>query len=201
MIKKLIISILVLCAINSCQNDREIEITKNEAIAIFHPIRLSALQDSSSPFANYDVEYQDTLGIAYLKAFSNRLELMIDLNCNKPNTSSALHMHYGTPNKPEQHWNPETAESYCGKLSLGEVWGRKYAGDIGNIHFDESGDGTFFLQTDLWSLNSGEKNDILRKVLVVHYLYEDFALHCDDNPHNHSHQNPKIGSGIIELIE
>ncbi|MEM6846216.1 MAG: superoxide dismutase family protein [Bacteroidota bacterium] len=201
MIKKSTIGILMLIIFSSCQEETKIEIPYAEARVVVHPIRLNSTQDAESMFASYNVDYQDTLGVAFLKGYSNRVELQLNLNCDKPNTSSALHMHYGTPEKPKHHWNPEGAAGYCDVLSLGEVWGRKHAGDLGNIDFDESGDGTFFLETNLWSLNSGEKNDILGKIIVVHYLYEDFALQFNNNSHSHTHQNPKIGSGIIELIE
>ena len=197
--KKTVLGILIFFSLTCCQRLKVEDKPLAKGKVTFHPISVSPIQDSSSTFANYDVAYKDTLGVAILNAYDDRIELNIELNCNKPNTYSALHMHYGTPNRPGRHWNPQGTENFCDSLSLGDVWGRKYAGDLGNIHFNELGLGHFFLQTDLWSLGSGKNNDILGNVMVIHLLYEDFSIHCRNNSHNHHHQNPKIGSGIIEL--
>lgn len=183
----------------SCEKPSDEEEIIQEAIAVFHPISLSKLQDSTQRYPTYNVTFTDTLGIAQLKDFGDRISLEIHFSYDKPNTSSAIHMHEGAINKPERHWNRQGTLNFCEVVNLGEAWGRPNLGDLGNLHFNNDGIANFYLETDLWSLNSTAPNDIMGSLIVIHFLYEDFDIHCNSSPHNHIHYNPKIAIGIIEL--
>lgn len=119
-----------------------------------------------------------------------------------PNTSHAMHLHMGTLEEPGHHWNQNVLTAFCNVRSLGEVWARPKAGDVGNIDIDAEGNGTFMLSTDLWSIDTGEDSDILGTVLYVHLTSEDFITECDPNhSHSHGHTNAKIAGGTLVIAE
>lgn len=119
----------------------------------------------------------------------------------EPNTIHAMHIHQGSLENPGRHWNQNIFTSFCNEKSLGEVWAKPAAGDVGNIEIDEEGNGTFTLQTDLWTLNQELDSDIENNVLFIHQMEENFAEECDPNhQHQHGHTNAKIAGGVIGLL-
>ncbi|MCH8275671.1 MAG: superoxide dismutase family protein [Armatimonadetes bacterium] len=67
------------------------------------------------------------------------------------------------------HWNPTGDEH--GR------WGepRHHLGDIGNIEVGEDGEGSLELATDVWSVGTGDENDVIGKSIVVHGGADDFV--------------------------
>ena len=116
-----------------------------------------------------------------------------------PNSSHGLHIHEGTCESPGGHWNQGNSFAYCQTLSMDQPWGKPYVGDIGNIRTDENGTGSLTLETDLWSVNTGDVTDILGKIIVIHNHAEDFIWQCRNNTLPPMHNNPKVGCGTIVL--
>ncbi|MEP0985328.1 superoxide dismutase family protein [Ekhidna sp.] len=138
---------------------------------------------------NAEFIYQD--GVTTLK---------VNLSGMVPNSSHAMHLHEGTLAEPGRHWNQSKFVSFCREMSLGAVWAKTFAGDIGNIEIDAEGNGSFFMKTDLWSLGTDDDLDISGTVLFVHENSEDFANECDPNHgHGHGHTNAKIAGGTVVL--
>lgn len=126
--------------------------------------------------------------------------LEVNLSDMEPNSSHAMHLHQGTLEEPGRHWNQEQFVSFCTKKSLGEIWAKTFAGDIGNIEIDEEGNGTFTISTDFWSLGTQDSTDISGTILFVHENFEDFPNECDPfHGHNHPHINAKIAGGTVIL--
>jgi len=84
------------------------------------------------------------------------------------------------------HWNP-TMEDH-GK------WGTPpfHLGDIGNITVGDDGTGNLSLSTDLWTLGTGETNDIVDHAIMVHADPDDFVSQPSGNA------GARIGCGVIE---
>jgi Cu-Zn family superoxide dismutase len=128
--------------------------------------------------------------------------LLVRLSNMTPNSSHAMHLHQGTLETPSHHWNQGLFTAFCNTESLGSIWAKPFAGDVGNIDIDENGAGTFVIETDLWSLNTNTSSDILNTVLFIHENEEDFLNECDPNhEHNHEQVNAKIAGGTILLDE
>ncbi len=142
----------------------------------------------------------ERIGTASFSQAGDIVTLEIRLEGLTPNSSKAVHIHNGTVNAPGRHWNQQSFYAFCNERSLGEVWAKPFAGDVGNVTIDSEGNGSFTIQTDLWALNSGNEKDILDKVVIVHQDPEDFIEECDPNhSHDHMHSNLKIGGGTITL--
>lgn len=139
---------------------------------------------------NVAVEYQDSV-----------ITMTVSISDMEPNTSHAMHLHEGTLEIPAKHWNQKNELfRFCNARSLGKVWGRVNAGDIGNIDIDSEGNGSFTIKTDLWAIGTNDHKDISRTVLFIHHKEEDFIAECDPNhEHNHGHTNTKIAGGTINF--
>lgn len=148
----------------------------------------------------YEVS-EEQKGIARFSQTGNIVTLEIELSGFEPGGSHAIHIHNGSVQDPGRHWNQRSLFAACNKRSLGEVWAKPFAGDVGNITIGNDGNGFFSIQTDLWALNSGDDLDIIDKVIIVHQKPEDFAEECDPNhSHDHLHSNQKIAGGTIDLV-
>ncbi len=143
----------------------------------------------------------ESVGTATFEYQDGVTTILVELSGMDPNGAHAMHLHEGTFTQPGRHWNQGIlSSSFCREMSLGEVWAKTFAGDVGNIDIDENGNGTFTLKTDLWSIGTFDEKDILGTVLFVHQNFEDFANECDPNhDHNHGHQNAKIAGGTVIL--
>ena len=113
----------------------------------------------------------------------------------------AVHIHTGTCESPLSHWNlgKDLDYNFCNVLSMGEVWAKPKAGDLGNIFINESGMGEFNIQTDLYSIGSDDASNVVGKIIYIHEVAENFVQECFEG-HNHNHNNKKIACGTIELV-
>lgn len=190
-------ALLVGCAEPEKQESLEPEM---EAKAKIYSIAEDEIQDPGSSYLRY-VPSQQEIGVAYFSQSGNVVSLTIELKNQEPGSSRAVHIHDGSLSQPLRHWNQQSFERFCNKRSLGQVWAKVFAGDVGNVPIDEDGKGMLSIQTDFWALNSGDEKDILDKIIIVHEEPEDFAEECDPaHDHSHMHSNRKIGGGIIELV-
>ncbi|WP_420316632.1 superoxide dismutase family protein [Ekhidna sp.] len=123
------------------------------------------------------------------------------VNGMEPNTAHAMHLHMGTLEEPGRHWNQGKFVAFCEAESMGRLWLKPFAGDVGNIQVDEEGNGEFELQTDLWSVGTQDESDILGTILFIHHKSQDFADECDPG-HKHepgAHTNAKIAGGTVTI--
>ncbi len=84
------------------------------------------------------------------------------------------------------HWNPSGVDH--GK------WGADpfHLGDIGNLVVADDGYGSLILTTDLWSIGTGEANDILGRAIIIHEKPDDFSTQPTGGAAG------RIGCGVIE---
>ncbi|GAB4232648.1 MAG: hypothetical protein Tsb0034_05480 [Ekhidna sp.] len=140
------------------------------------------------------------VGTAKFYQAGNVVKVMISLEGMTPDSYKAVHIHRGTVQNPGRHWNRGSYIAACDTASMGERWGRPFVGDIGNVPIGADGTGDLVIFTDLWSINTGDRKDILDKTIIVHEYPEDFAEECNPaHVHDHLHFNLKIGGGSIVL--
>ena len=139
------------------------------------------------------------IGTATFGQSQKRVRLTISLEGMTPNSEKAVHIHNGSLEAPGRHWNQGYLFAACDSLSIGSRWDKPFLGDVGNVSIDGEGKGEFILTTDLWRINSGDNNDVLNKVIIIHEDPQDFSNECTPN-HIHDHTNQKIAGGTIRLI-
>lgn len=187
------LSIGLLLAFGSCKDNIQETPAAPQAVA-----ELLSLEDLGED--TYLVT-SDQKGRVSASQQGNIVTLTIELDGFPANTSHAIHLHNGSCEDPGTHWNQNSDQSFCSAESLGVLWRKSYAGDIGNISTDSNGHGYLSFSTDLWTLNSGLDSDILEKVMVIHARAEDFGPECYIlTAHDHA-SNTKIACGRIELAE
>lgn len=86
------------------------------------------------------------------------------------------------------HWNP-TGEEH-GKWDVHPF----HLGDVGNVVVGEDGTGSLTLTTDLWSVGTGETNDVVGHSVIVHAGVDDFTTQPTGAA------GGRIGCGVIELV-
>ncbi|MBI2922268.1 MAG: superoxide dismutase family protein [Planctomycetes bacterium] len=87
------------------------------------------------------------------------------------------------------HWNP-TSKAH-GKWGEGEF----HLGDIGNIEVGQDGKGSLKVETDLWTVGTGQSNDVVGKSVIVHEGADDFKTQPTGNA------GKRFGCGVIELTK
>ena len=188
--------LLLVYVLNSCgQSDPAPEnVWRQEATATIYS--LNKLDDNRYELTDHKI------GTATLSQANSVVTLEIRLENMPPHSSKAAHIHSGTVNEPGRHWNQGSFYSFCNERSLGQLWARPFAGDIGNVPIDENGNGLLVVSADLWALNSGDEKDILGRTIIIHQNSENFAVECHPGySHSRRHANPKIGGGAIELSD
>ena len=119
-----------------------------------------------------------------------RLHIEID---NAPPGSHAFHIHdIGDCSAPDGtsaggHWNPTAVDH--GRWLMDA----HHLGDVGNMKIGDDGGAAFFLTTDLWSMGSGEANDVVGKSVILHDGSDDFV----SQPTGAA--GGRIACGVIEL--
>ena len=115
----------------------------------------------------------EVTGTATFTASDGQVTLALEL-AGCPPGEHAFHIHeVGDCSAPDGtsaggHWNPGGSDH--GK------WGQApfHLGDIGNITIGEDGTGSMVLTTDVWSVRSGEDNDVVGRSVIVHAAADDF---------------------------
>jgi Cu-Zn family superoxide dismutase len=116
----------------------------------------------------------EVTGTATFRAEDGGVVLDIEV-ANAPPGEHAFHLHQiGDCSAPDGssaggHWNPEHQDH--GK------WGSApfHLGDVGNISIDETGSGSFHMVSELWTMGTGEPNDIVGKSVILHAGADDFT--------------------------
>jgi len=115
-----------------------------------------------------------TGGTATFTEREGQVALRIELS-GAPAGEHAVHLHeIGDCSAPDGssaggHWNPTDAPH--GR------WGHDgyHLGDVGNVVVGEDGTGSYELVSAVWSLGTGEPNDVLGKSIIVHAGVDDFV--------------------------
>ncbi len=186
---------VILLFVIGCSQTEPLELPEPEIEASADLYSLESLGDDTYNLTEVSV------GKAFFSQAGDVVTLTIELHGMDPNSSKAVHIHNGSVDAPGRHWNQQSFYAFCNETSLGELWAKPFAGDVGNVEIDGDGYGQLILRTDLWALNSGDEKDILDKVIIVHQDPEDFLTECDPaHSHDHLHSNRKIGGGTISLL-
>jgi Cu-Zn family superoxide dismutase len=87
------------------------------------------------------------------------------------------------------HWNP--ADHDHGQ------WGGQafHLGDVGNLEVGADGTATLTVATNLWSVGTGDDNDVVGRAVIVHAGADDFT----SQPTGAA--GGRIGCGVIQLVE
>jgi len=188
------IALILLLFLVGCSNDEEAPPLPGPIMPATADINFVTSDDGE----NYTKgELMGTVSLQYQDGVTT---MIVSVSNMEPNSSHAMHLHMGSLEVPGRHWNQNVLTSFCNKESIGNLWAKPFAGDVGNIEIGETGNGSFTIQTDLWTLGEGEDSDIENTVLYIHQSEEDFLNECDPNhEHNHGHVNAKIAGGTIIL--
>ncbi len=113
-------------------------------------------------------------GMAIFAETDGNVTVTLEIEKAPPGTHAA-HLHeFGDCSSDDGksaggHWNPTTDDH--GK------WGEEHfhLGDLGNIEVGEDGYGALTMSTDMWSLGTGDDNDIVGLGIIVHASADDFT--------------------------
>ena len=171
------IPIAFLISSTGCSENTEIE---NTARAVFY----RTFKDTDTTYIVGD----EIVGEATFSQKEGEVVFMhLELRNLSPNSIHAVHIHKGTCDAPSVHWNGQEQGKQCFVESLGKRWAKPFLGDIGNVSVAYDGSGVFNMETDLWSLGTGNANDIKGLVIFVHETFQDFDKECFDG-HDHTHR-------------
>lgn len=114
---------------------------------------------------------------------------------NAPPGTHAVHLHQiGDCSSPDGksaggHWNPRGVDH--GR------WGTDpfHSGDIGNMNVDQTGQGSYTLMTDLWSIGGAEDSNVVGRAIIIHAGVDDFMTQPTGNA------GGRIGCGVIQMQE
>ncbi len=87
------------------------------------------------------------------------------------------------------HWNP--TEHDHGQWG-GEAF---HLGDVGNLDVGEDGTATLTVETDLWSVGTGDDNDVVGRAVIVHEGVDDFTTQPTGAA------GGRIGCGVIQQVQ
>jgi Cu-Zn family superoxide dismutase len=73
------------------------------------------------------------------------------------------------------HWNPMGHNH--GKWNQAPF----HMGDLGNVTADEYGNGTIAITTSLWTIGTGQEDDVVGKSIIVHASADDFVTQPTGN--------------------
>lgn len=133
-----------------------------------------------------------TTGTAIFTTSGNMVTLKVEVS-GAPPGEHAVHIHEHPDCSSDDaesaggHWNPTMKDH--GKWGVDPF----HLGDIGNMMVDADGTGTIELTTDLWTVGTGEMNDVVGHALMVHANPDDFVTQPTGNA------GARIGCGVIEL--
>jgi len=130
-------------------------------------------------------------GTATFRAYKGKVSLHVEIHNASPG-EHAFHLHeIGDCSSPDGksaggHWNPTTADH--GR------WGHEpyHLGDVGNIVVDDSGTGSYVLESEVWTVGSGDASDVIGRSVIVHAGVDDFT----SQPTGAA--GGRIGCGVIQ---
>jgi len=130
-------------------------------------------------------------GTATFRAYKDKVSLHVEIHNASPG-EHAFHLHeIGDCSSPDGksaggHWNPTATDH--GR------WGHEpyHLGDVGNIVVDDSGTGSYVLESEVWSIGTGEPGDVIGRAVIVHAGVDDFT----SQPTGAA--GGRIGCGVIQ---
>jgi Cu-Zn family superoxide dismutase len=129
-------------------------------------------------------------GMAIFVEEDGKVTVTVDIEKAEPGTHAA-HLHeFGDCSAEDGssaggHWNPEADDH--GKFGEEHF----HLGDLGNIEVDENGYGSLTMTTDLWSLGTGDDNDVVGLSIIVHASADDFTTQPTGGA------GARIGCGVV----
>ena len=156
------------------------EEVSNEPAAASAVATIEAKSDSgvsgSATFTEVDGQVMLTLEIAGATPGEHAFHLHEIGDCSAADGTSA-----------GGHWNP-TGDPHG-------QWGVDgfHLGDVGNLVVDEEGNASLTVATNLWSIGTGDDNDVVGRAVIVHAGVDDFSTQPTGAA------GGRIGCGVIEL--
>ncbi len=133
-------------------------------------------------------------GTATFEAAGDQVILTLSIAGATPG-QHAFHLHeIGDCSAPDGtsaggHWNP--TEQDHGRWG-GEAF---HLGDVANLDVGEDGSATLTVATNLWSIGTGDDNDVVGRSVIVHEGVDDFTTQPTGAA------GGRIGCGVIQLSE
>ena len=126
-------------------------------------------------------------------------EISVSLYDQDPKYPFAIHIHEGDCDNLGKDWNAGLDTASCNAISMGNKWNKLNIGDVGNLFTNGDGYGNLTVYSDLWTLGTGDHDDLMNKTIVIYQGFVDFVRECDPdyNP-THTHYIPIIGCGQIK---
>ena len=200
----LVVFSTILCNLFACDRVRKQadhivspEVTLNQAVAVINEINGSGL-----------------IGTATFTAMNDIVHVVIEIK-NASERLHASHLHDGDCAEIGPHWHPMSIPSGYSGVPVAEATLEAPPigiGEIGNILVDETGTGTLEFTTPFWTIGTGETNDILGRLIVVHEAGDSFLENLTHQEHAEMEvetdpadspaivMNPgaKIGCGVVK---
>lgn len=171
----LVVFLGILCNLLACnrvwkQADHIIspEAALNQAVAVITEIKGSGL-----------------MGTATFTEMDGMVHVIIEIK-NASEGLHASHLHDGDCSEIGPHWHPMHIPSGYSGVPIAEAT-RKMPpigiGEIGNVHVDETGVGILEFTTPFWTIGTGEVNDVLGKLIVIHEAGDSFLENLTHQEH------------------
>ena len=171
----LVVFSAILCNLLACdrvqkQTDHTVspEVTLNQAVAVIHEINGSGL-----------------IGTATFTQMKGMVHVIIEIKSASEGLH-ASHLHDGDCAEIGPHWHPMSIPSGYSGVPVAEATLEVPPvgiGEIGNIPVDETGTGTLEFTTPFWTIGTGETNDILGKLIVIHEAGDSFLENLTHQQH------------------
>ena len=152
---------------------------------------------SGEPRAIATIEPKNDSGVTGTATFQVAGEqVMLTLTiANATAGEHAFHLHeVGDCSAPDGtsaggHWNPTDQEH--------GQWGGDafHLGDVANLEVGEDGTGTLTVATNLWTLGTGDDNDVVGRAVIVHAGVDDFSTQPTGAA------GGRIACGVIQLAQ
>lgn len=162
----LVVFSVILCNLLGCdrvqkQTDHIVspEVTLNQAVAVINEINGSGL-----------------MGTATFTQMDGMVHVVIEIK-NASEGLHASHLHDGDCAEIGPHWHPMNIPSGYSGIPVAEATLKMPPigiGEIGNIPVDETRTGILEFKTPFWTIGTGETNDILGKLIVIHEAGDSF---------------------------
>lgn len=171
----LVVFSVILCNLLACnsvqkQTDHIVspEVTLNQAVAVINEINGSGL-----------------MGTATFTQMKDMVHVVIEIK-NASEGLHASHLHDGDCAEIGPHWHPMSIPSGHSGVPVAEATLEEPPvgiGEIGNIPVDEIGTGILEFTTPFWTIGTGETNDILGKLIVIHEAGDSFLENLTHQEH------------------
>jgi superoxide dismutase, Cu-Zn family len=132
-------------------------------------------------------------GTASFTPSGSQIKLSVSIAGVPPGSVHGFHIHDGNACGTDgmaagAHWDP-TLSGMHGEWMMGAY----HLGDIGNITADASGNGRAEVTANVWSIGTGEDNDVVGHAVVLHADPDDLSGQPAGNA------GARIACGVIQL--